>query len=457
MIRLRARSLQSQLALRLAAVYVLATLVAVAILVFQAYSTADTLSDQDLARRAEDLAGFVKPGPGGEVRLELPPKLAAAYASDAETFLFAIRNRTGRLIAASHADIRDLVPRWPLATDEPSYFRLEDFGRTGQDYYGLSVLADSRAGPLSISVARAADATELVHAVLWEFVLDIAWIIPLVVAATLLIGVFGIRGGLAPLRQVSKAAAAIDAGSLSMRLPDAHLPGELQPLIGAVNSALDRLERGFAVQRQFTANAAHELRTPLAIVTAGLEQMEGNGELDKLRHDVARMNRLVEQLLRVARLDAVVLDVSGSVDLNSVVADVVEYMAPLAVAQRRALAAQPAEAAPAVRGNRSAIEDAVRNLVENALAHAPAGSEIVVAAHAPASISVTDRGPGVKPEDRPHIFERFWRTRDRHGPGAGLGLAIVREIMKAHRGRVELADAPGGGTVFTLAFPTETA
>jgi signal transduction histidine kinase len=329
---------------------------------------------------------------------------------------------------------------------------LKSFGAVGRDYFGLTVALESRVGPLRVTIARAADDDVLVHSLLREFVFNVSWLIPLIVAATLAIGVLAIRRGLRPLRQVSASAAAIDAGTISVRLPDANVPTEIRPLAAAVNHALDRLEKGFTIQRQFTANAAHELRTPLSILTAGLEHLSGNGEVVLLRKDVARMNRLVEQLLRVARLDAVALDVSGKVDLSTVAREVVAYMAPLALANGRSLAAEGTEQSVVVRGNHHAIEDAIRNLVENALAYAPPGTEVAVEVNPPAAVKVSDRGPGIPAADREHIFDRFWRGADSRGQGSGLGLAIVKEIMRAHHGSVHVGDNPGGGAVFTLIF-----
>lgn len=453
MIQVRFRSIQVRLAVRLAVLYVAATALVVGVLVYRAYDTAGTLNDRELTLRAADLARFVKMDSKGDVRLDLSPKLEAAYEAANGTDIFAIRGPAGRIIAASPSSFGKLVSGWPVATDDPNYFHLKDFGSGSQDYYGLSISADSAVGVLSISVAQAAGADALIHSLLQEFVFDVAWIIPILVMVTLAIGVFAIRSGLKPVREVSGMAAAIGPSATSVRLLDERIPSEIRPLVSAVNRAFDRLEQGFVVQRQFTANAAHELRTPLAIITAALDAMQGDAELTKLKADVERMNRLVEQLLRVARLDAIALNVSDMVDLNEIATNVVATMAPWAVAHERTVAFGGQDRPVFVKGNAYAIEDAIRNLVENGITHSPLHAEVTVSTHPDGGVTVADQGPGIPEADRQRIFERFWRGKGAATHGAGLGLAIVAEIMKAHQGSITVGDRPNGGAIFTLGFP----
>lgn len=293
---------------------------------------------------------------------------------------------------------------------------------------------------------------DLAHELLREFIYDIAWIIPLFVAATLAVGVWSIRRALRPLRAVADQAAAIRPDATNVRLPVTGVPAEILPLVAAVNQAFDRLEHGFAVQRQFTAHAAHELRTPLAILTAGLEDLAHDEDVAKLQDDAARMNRLVDQLLRVARLDAVPLPAGTHIDLVVTSASVVEHLAPWAISHGRMLGFDPPANPVIVQADADAIADALRNLVENAVAFGPHGSEITVAVDQEGGVSVSDRGPGIPLADRARVFDRFWRGRQSRHTGAGLGLAIVAEIARAYGGSIEIHDQPGGGVRLRLAF-----
>jgi two-component system, OmpR family, sensor histidine kinase TctE len=307
-------------------------------LIYSASLTAGSLADRELGLRAEDLARHVLLDNAGTPRLELPSELKQAYDAAGQQSVFEIRDKEGRLVDASTPELGAIMGRWPAADSEPSYFQLSRFGPSGRDYSGISMQLDSAAGPLSVLVAQVSAGNQPVHSILREFVFDVAWYVPPFVAVALLLATYSIRRSLRSLRTVSAEASAIGPGSISIRLPQADVPTEALPLVVAVNRALDRLEQGFTTQRRFTANAAHELRTPLTIITARLGSLEGNGQLSALNKEVARMNRLVEQLLCVARLDSIALDVSSPVDLRQVAEKVVGSMAHLALAAGRTMA-----------------------------------------------------------------------------------------------------------------------
>jgi hypothetical protein len=170
--RMRFKSLQVRLAVRLAALYVAATAVAAGVLIYQAYDTATSLNDRELSLRAEDLARAVSRDGSGAAQLTLSPKLASGYAASTDD-IFAVRDSSGGVLAASPPEFGEQVSKWPLAKDDPSYFHLTNLGST--DYYGLSVELASAAGPVSISVARTAGANDLVSSLLRAVVFDVAW------------------------------------------------------------------------------------------------------------------------------------------------------------------------------------------------------------------------------------------------------------------------------------------
>lgn len=450
--RIDRRSLQWRLLWQLTALFALATLVAIAAIAWQARHVAANVDTREINWRMDDIVRGVRLGTDQRLRVELSPALARVVGAPRHETVFAVRDRNGAVVGAEPAGLGVLAAGWPAAGAGPSYFYLDSFGPAARNYEGVTRVRETPNGPLMISVAVARHGDNFIHALLREFILDIAWIVPLVLGATLFVSIAVVRRGLRPLENVSRAAAGIGPREAGQRLPTADLPTELLPIVQAINQALGRLDEGIALLRRFTANAAHELRTPLAVLTAEVETIEQNGRLARVKEDLARMNRLVDQLLQVARLDNVALDMSAKVDLNQVAADVVAQMAPLAIAEGKSLSLDSCEHAVEIRGNPYALADALRNLVENAIAYAPPASEIVVEVDPNGAVKVADRGPGVALDERDRIFDRFWRGKGSTRQGSGLGLAIVSEIMKVHHGRVEVGDNPGGGTVFTLVF-----
>jgi signal transduction histidine kinase len=352
----------------------------------------------------------VSVGANGLARIDLPPNLSEIYSSTPGSDIFAIRDAGDRMVAAVPQGFGDLVATWSGAAAEPVHFSVR-LGAESGVYDGLSIRVETVAGPMSVSVGRSNANAAAAYSLLRKFIHDTIWAVSFLVLAALAIGILAIRSGLKSVRDVSEMAAAIAPHTMSVRLPDKGLPSEVAPLVSAINRALERVEQGFSVQRQFTANAAHELRTPLAIITAALDEIEGDGNLAELKADVARMNRLVEQLLRVAQLDAVVLDVTGTVDLNEVASGVVASMAPWALTRERMIAFRGSDTPVHAKGNAHAIADAIRNLIENAVVHSPAKSEVLVRAYPEGIVSVADRGSGVPAADRERIFDRFWRGR----------------------------------------------
>ncbi len=277
-----------------------------------------------------------------------------------------------------------------------------------------------------------------------------------------------IRRSLAPIGEMTSRAARIGAARLGDRLPVSNPRDELGSLALVLNDLLDRLQRAFELQRRFMAEAAHELRTPVAVVRAETElALEGERTPGEYREalgivggEAERLGRIVDDLLTYSRAEAGQYPLRlAETDLGEVAADATRALRNLAAHKGVELSTQVADELP-IHGDADLLRRLVLNLVENAVKHGRAGERVRVEAFAEGSeyrLRVSDSGPGVPEEARARIFEPFFRgsqaRAEGSAAGAGLGLPIARWIAEAHGGRLELAESGPGGSVFQAVFP----
>lgn len=241
-----------------------------------------------------------------------------------------------------------------------------------------------------------------------------------------------LRYALKPLRDISKAAAAISPHSLHERLQTNAIPAEISPLVESFNLTLERLEHGYRVQQEFLANAAHELKTPLALIRAQIElPVDDTSARDALLGDVDYMTRQVQQLLLLAEASEVNNYSFALVPVQEVIKDTIAYLQRVADTAEVSFSVTYSSTEIRWQADRGALFTLLKNLLENAIQHAPRGSTVSIEIYED-EMNVRDFGPGVSANQLPLIFGRFWRGPHRRDHGAGLGLAICQEIAQAH-------------------------
>jgi signal transduction histidine kinase len=271
---------------------------------------------------------------------------------------------------------------------------------------------------------------------------------------------------LAPIERITSVARDIQATDLSRRIELGGPEDELRRLADTFDAMLARLDAAFGAQRQFLADASHELRNPLAIIRTNLDVALADPDADpeELRQSLVviqrasdRMSHLVDDLLALARGQALEVR-SETVDLGAAVADASDELF-LSAKRRDITLDRTIVPGVVVSGDYDALKRAVSNLLENAVRYAPPGSRVRLAVGSERSrawVSVSDEGPGLAPEDQRRVFDRFWRAdkgRSRAEGGTGLGLAIVRQIANSHGGEVQLQSRVGVGSTFTIWLP----
>ena len=211
------------------------------------------------------------------------------------------------------------------------------------------------------------------------------------------------------------------------------------------------MESGVTQQKRFVANAAHELRTPLAVLRARVEASEDSNFKSDLKRDVTRIGAIMEQLLASARLSGPGVDMAQRIDLAELAWRVVADYALLSLDRDCRIEFEEREQPLFVLGDRRAIESVVANVIDNALRAEPPGGTVLVRLRDDALLEVIDHGEGVQTKDRETIFEPFWRKSETT-PGTGLGLAIARDLMSKLSGRIWVEDTPGGGATFKISL-----
>jgi signal transduction histidine kinase len=276
------------------------------------------------------------------------------------------------------------------------------------------------------------------------------------IAIAIAIGWLTLRRGLAPLQGVVEQARFIDTYSLDQRMPLVGIPSEIAPLVETINEALSRLDAGVRRQQRFLANAAHELRTPLTIMTARINSPEKPTFKKDLDRDVRRLRNIVEQLLVYARFGKGDSSPDDEVDLVELTQAIVDDHALIAVKNSRSIEFESKSESIRVRADRRALESVISNLIDNALRSEPENGTVLARVGPGATVEVVDHGEGVDESDRETIFEPFWRKNETT-PGAGLGLAIAKELVDAHGGTIGVTATPGGGATFKISLPLANA
>lgn len=394
--------------------------------------------------RADDVDSvyFQIAGPNGELvdgdRELAPPPDPERYRNGRVQFRNAVMHGTQVRVAFSYVNLRPQA----APADEPRAALVQ-----------VAETLDKRA--------------QLANEIIKGVILPQFIILPIVLALVW----FALTRGLSPLAQLQERIRARRPDDLSP-IDSRQVPEEISPLVGSLNDMLERLSQTIDMQKRFIADAAHQMKTPLAGMRMQSELALRQRDPDEIRRSLEQLatssesaTRLVNQLLALARAENQPHAGAAFVmlDLNVLAREVVQDWVQASFARRIDLGFEPAALCLAIEGNPLMLRELLSNLIDNALRYTPAGGSVTVRVREEAGrmlLEVEDTGPGIAQAERAHVFERFYRILDNNSaPGSGLGLAIVREIVQQHGAAIEVFDNPRSdqakwpGCLFRLSFP----
>jgi signal transduction histidine kinase len=446
---LRFKSILSRIVvLHVVAVVITSVFMSLALSWLLNYAT-NNIHNEAMQEQAVSVGEHLAVQPDGHLKLDLPQDLLGLYSQAYGRYSYAVIDDHGRVLFSSLRDNAALFPADARSSDvEFLQQRLGDATVSGAS-------VRKTIGGQSVWIQAGEDLANrdvLIDDIVADFYRDVGWITLPILLVLLIADIAIFRRALRPLREASEIASDIGPTRTDVRLPTDEIPREVRPLVSAINLALDRLEQGFRIQRDFTADAAHELRTPLSILRTRLDLLEDKKIRQALQRDVEGMAHIISQLLDIAELDAFVVDPLEKADLRSVTAEVAEFVAPLALAQGKDVALLGTADPVWVTGNAEMLGRAIRNLSENAINHTAPGTTVEFIVDQNGTVSVLDQGPGIAEEERNLIFQRFWRRDRRKAGSTGLGLSIVQRIAELHAAVVTVENRDPSGARFSLKF-----
>jgi two-component system sensor histidine kinase TctE len=426
--------------------------------VYSTYRNASHLAEAERDLVLEEVADDLAESFTSSLKKALPAKLDSQtvdliLSDSRDRRYFAIYDARGTLIAGdprlhspSHLPVSDERASFSYISLDGKPLRLAVLQGSDEKLPGFHILVAETLARRSRLALRLSRGVLIPHGAILVLALPLVW--------------FGVRQGLRPLERLRLSITSRSAEELG-DLPVEETPRELQPVVAALNGLLSRVRAAHDEQRRFIADAAHQIKTPLAALTAELDLALSDPDCQcaqptyqRLEKATSRLAHLVRQLLALAHSEANRSDNHALFDLSDLAREVTGDYLPAAAARHIDLGYEGSEQTIPVLGNAILVKEAMKNLVENALKFTPVNGVITVSVQsAPPQFSVADSGPGIPPAEWPLVFQRFHRSERSSGiEGSGLGLAIVHEVMRNHGGDVAIGKSTLGGALFTLQF-----
>ncbi len=454
------RSLRSYLMQRLLISLYLLWIVSTVVGYFATINYANEPYDLVLLQRANAVAAQLKLGTGHEQLDVEPPLPDGSDPGMPDRVLYTVTDSEGRKLAGNGNTLRPLSYR----RDRPGPL-FSNGEREGQKTRMVSLIFPSNGTTLQLHVSETTKQRQaLIRGILANIVIPQLWLTLIAVGVVW----YGLKQGLRPLERLRREVANRRREDLR-QLDGSTAPEEVRPLIDAVNNLLDRLKQVIAAQQRFVADAAHQLRTPFAGLKTQSElalrtnvTAEKQHALENILTSTRHGTRLVNQLLALARNEPGGLSAENfaSLDLNQLAQECTVQWVQMALEKNIDLGFEGASSAANVQGDANSLAEMLNTLIDNAIRYTPAGGHITVSVTAtPQSteLSVEDNGPGIEPQHRERVFERFYRILGSGQSGSGLGLAIVAEVAKRHGADIKLDSGKGGiGTRISIRFPHRT-